>query len=100
MTNHTRLMTSLVKLTTSKHGSIRSHWFLKKMNWTPTSVERFQFQRDMRLKGQGQEDHLIPHVSSLDTPKEMFDSLIKLFEGRNKNQKMTLIKQLNNVKDP
>ena len=31
MTNHTSLMTSLVKLTNSKHGSIGSHCFLKKM---------------------------------------------------------------------
>ena len=30
-------------------------------------------------------DHLIPHVSSLKTPKEMFDSLTKLFEGKNIN---------------
>ena len=30
-------------------------------------------------------DHLIPHVSSLKTPKEMFDSLTKLFEGMNTN---------------
>ena len=77
-------MKSLMKLTTSKHGSIGSHWFLKKMNWTPTSVKRFWFQREMRLKaqkelGQGKEDHLVPHVSSLKTPKEMFDSLTKLF---------------------
>ena len=28
-------------------------------------------------------DHLIPHVSSLNTPKEKFDSLTKLFEGNN-----------------
>ena len=28
-------------------------------------------------------DHLIPHVSSSKTPKEMFDSLTKLFEGNN-----------------
>ena len=28
-------------------------------------------------------DHLIPQVSSLKTPKEMFDSLTKLFEGKN-----------------
>ena len=32
-------------------------------------------------------DHIIPHVSSLNTPKEMFDSLTKLFEGKNINQK-------------
>ena len=42
-------------------------------------------------------DHLIPHVSSLKTPKEMFDSFTKLFEGKNINQKMTLQNQLNNV---
>ena len=30
-------------------------------------------------------DHLIPQVSSLKTPKEMFDSLTKIFEGKNIN---------------
>ena len=43
-------------------------------------------------------DHLIPQVSSLKTPKEMFDSLTKLFEGKNINQKMTLRNHLKNVK--
>ena len=43
-------------------------------------------------------DHLIPQVSSLNKPKEMFDSLTKLFEGKNINWKMTLRKQLKNVK--
>ena len=43
-------------------------------------------------------DHLIPQVSSLKTPKSMFDSLTKLFEGKNINQKMTLRNQLKNVK--
>ena len=43
-------------------------------------------------------DHLIPHVSSLKTPKEMFDSLTKPFEGKNINRKMTLKNQLKNVK--
>ena len=35
-------------------------------------------------------DHLIPHLSSLKTPKETFDSLTQLFEGKNINWKMTL----------
>ena len=43
-------------------------------------------------------DQLIPHVSSLKTPKAMFDALTKLFEGKNINWKMNLRKQLNNVK--
>ena len=43
-------------------------------------------------------DRLIPHVSSLKTPKEMFDALTKLFEGKSINRKMTLRNQLKNVK--
>ena len=35
-------------------------------------------------------DHLIPQLSSLKTPKEMRDSLAKLFEGKIMNHKMTL----------
>ena len=35
-------------------------------------------------------DHLIRHVSSLKTPKEMFDYLTNLFEGKNINRKITL----------
>ena len=43
------------------------------------------------------QDHVIPQVSSLKTPKAMFDALTKLFEGKNINQKMTLRIQLKNV---
>ena len=35
-------------------------------------------------------DHLITQVSSLKIAKEIFDSLTKIFEGKNINQKMTL----------
>ena len=75
-------------------------------------MERFQFQREMRLKVlpkknlvkakkiivDSTKDHLIPRVSYLKTPKEIFDALTKLFEGKNINQNMTLRNQLNNVK--
>ena len=37
-------------------------------------------------------------MSSLNTLKAMFDSLTKLFEGKNINWKMTLRNQLKNVK--
>ena len=43
-------------------------------------------------------DNLIPQVSSMETPKEMFDVLSGLFEGRNINRKMTLRNQLKNVR--
>jgi hypothetical protein len=43
-------------------------------------------------------DHLIPHISSSTTPKQMFDVLSRLYEGNNINRKITLRKQLKNVK--
>ena len=43
-------------------------------------------------------DHLTHHVSSLKTPKEVFDSLTKMFKGKNINWKMTLRNKLKNVK--
>ena len=42
-------------------------------------------------------DQLVPQVYFLKTPN-MFDSLTKLFEGKNINQKMTLRNRLKNVK--
>ena len=54
--------------------------------------------KDNNITADSIEDHLIPQVSSLKTPKEMFDSLAKLFEGKNINWKMNLRKQLKNVK--
>ena len=41
---------------------------------------------------------MIPQVSSMETPKEMFDALSGLFEGRNINRKMTLRNQLKSVR--
>ena len=42
-------------------------------------------------------DHLVPQVYSLKTSEEMFDSLTKLFEGKNINMNITLRNQLKNV---
>ena len=53
---------------------------------------------EKRIIADSIKDHLIPQVSSLKTPKSMFDSLTKLFEGKNINWKMTLRNQLKNVK--
>ena len=97
MTNHTSLITSLVKLITSKHESIGSHWFLKKMKLdtyisrkvpVPEGDEAKSLHKKNLVKAKSIivdsiKDHLVPHVSSLKTPKEMFDSLTKLFEGEN-----------------
>ena len=53
--------------------------------------------RDKRIIFDSIKYHLIPHVSSLKTPKNMFDSLTKLHEGNNINHNMTLRNQLKNV---
>ena len=72
------------------------------MSWTPISVRRFQFQREAKALDKNKlvmaktiifdsiKDHLIPHVSSLKTPKGMFYALTKLFEGKNISRNMTL----------
>ena len=54
--------------------------------------------RANRIIADSIKDHLIPRVSSLETPKQMFDALSRMFEGRNINRKMTLRQQLKNVK--
>ena len=46
------------------------------------------------------EDHLIPQVSSLKTTKEMFDSLRKLFEGKNIKSKDEFEKLVEECEDP
>jgi hypothetical protein len=43
-------------------------------------------------------DHLIHHISSLSSPKQMMDTLTCLFEGSNINRRMTLRSQSKNVK--
>ena len=52
----------------------------------------------MRIIADSIKDHLIPHVSSFNTLKEVYDALTKMFEGKNINRKMTLRNQLKNVK--
>jgi hypothetical protein len=42
-------------------------------------------------------DHLIPNVSELKTPKEMFDALSILYERKNTRRKLTLRHQLRNM---
>ena len=76
MTNHTRLMTSLVKLTNSKYGNIGPLWSLKKLNWITISVRKVQEPkgdedktRSKRIIADSIKYHLIFHVSSLKTPK-------------------------------
>ena len=43
-------------------------------------------------------DHLIPQVSSKKNPKEMYDALSRMFDGRNINRKMNLRAQLKSIK--
>ena len=61
-----------------------------------------KYKKDMiiakRIIADSIKDNLIPQVSLRETPKEMFDALSCLFEGRNINRKMTLRNQLKTVR--
>ena len=61
------------------------------------SLHKKNLVKDKKIMVDPVRDQLIPQVSSLKTPK-MFDSLTKIFEGKNIHQKMTLRNQLKNVK--
>ena len=54
--------------------------------------------REKRIIVDSIKNHLIPQVSSKDTPKEMFDALLGMYEGRKMNQKMNLRAQLKSTK--
>ena len=54
--------------------------------------------KDKRIIVESIKDHLIPQVSSKKTPREMFEALTSLFEGKNINKRMTLRNQLKGVK--
>ena len=54
--------------------------------------------KDEKIIAYSIKDHLIPHVSSFNTSNEVFDSLTKMFEGKNINKNMKLRNELKNVK--
>jgi hypothetical protein len=66
------------------------------------AIAKAKYQKDMvrakRIIADSIKDHLIPQVSSKNTPKEMFDALTRMYEGRNSNWKMSLRTQLKNTK--
>ena len=61
------------------------------------ALQKKKLVMDKRMITDSIKDHLIPRVSSIKTPKAMFDAITKLFEGKNINRKMTLRNQLKNV---
>jgi hypothetical protein len=77
--------------------------FVKEELPEPDDVaEKAKHQKDTirakRIIADSIKDHLIPYVSSKKTPKEMFDALTRLYEGKNINRKMNLRTQLKNTR--
>ena len=77
--------------------------FIKEDVPEPTNVAaKEKHQKDTvrakRIIADSIKDHLIPQVSSKKTPKEMFDALTRLYEGRNINRKMNLRTQLKSTR--
>jgi hypothetical protein len=54
--------------------------------------------RAKRIIADSIKDHLIPKVASKKNPKEMFDALTKMYEGKNINQKMNLRTRLKSTR--
>ena len=52
----------------------------------------------MRIIADSIKDHLIPKISSKETPNKMYDSLSIMYEGNNINRNMNLRTQLNSTK--
>ena len=52
----------------------------------------------MRIIVDSIKDHLISQVSSKKTPKQMYDALSKMYDGRNINRKTNLRAQLKGTK--
>ena len=52
----------------------------------------------MRIIVDSIKDHFIPQLSSKKTPKQMYDSLSKMYEGKNININMNLRAQLKGTK--
>ena len=64
--------------------------FIKELVPEPKEDEANEkYKKDMirakRIIADSIKDHLIPQVSSKDTPKEMFDAISRMYEGRNIN---------------
>jgi hypothetical protein len=77
--------------------------FVKEEVSEPTNAaEKTKHQKDTirakRIITDSIKDHLIPYVSSKKTPKEMFDALNRLYEGKNINQKMNLRTHPKNIR--
>jgi hypothetical protein len=66
------------------------------------ATAKAKYQKDMvrakRIIANSIKDYLIPQVASKNTPKQMFDALTRLYEGRKINRKMNLRTQLKNTK--
>jgi hypothetical protein len=77
--------------------------FIKEDVPKPTvSATKAKHQKDTvrakRIIADSIKDHLIPQVASKKTPKEMFDALTKMYEGKNINRKMNLRTQLKSTR--
>jgi hypothetical protein len=77
--------------------------FIKENVPEPTdATTKEKYQKDMvrakRIITESIKDHLIPQVASMNSKKEIFDSITRMYEGNNINRKMNLRNQLKNTK--
>jgi hypothetical protein len=51
-----------------------------------------------RVVSDSVKDHLIPHISELQTARQMYEALSRLYESKDINRNLTLRNQLHNMK--
>ena len=64
--------------------------FLEPKGYEDKATHKKNLAKAKRIIADYMKDHLIPHVPSFKTPKEVYDALTKMFEGKNIKRKMTL----------
>ena len=58
---------------------------LEPKGYEATTTHKRSMDKDKRIIAYYIKDHLIPHVSSFKTLKQLYDSFTKIFEGKNIN---------------
>ena len=64
---------------------------------TPLATYKKEDAKARRIILDGVKDHIVPHISELDTVKKMWDAILNLYQNSTTNRKMILIDKLKNT---
>ena len=64
---------------------------------TQLAIYKKEDAKARRIILDGVKDHIVPHISELDTAKEMWDAILNLYQNATTNRKMILREKLKNT---